>query len=334
MQTWQSLISSSDTLSTSDAIDAYQAQSSPLLAPLQTYKTLLVRGEDAAKFLQGQCTCDINRLKDNQWLLGAHCNPKGRMLSSFYAACLEEGVIALKVHDSIAEHARAAFQKYIVFSKAEITEETSWILGVTVAPGDQCIPGTEVPLPGPGKITLWGSAVILRLSDARAEIWIFQPEQLEGILTALQASAQLTHEGFWDWLRLSEGIAEIQAPAIEQLTPHEINFQLVDGVSFSKGCYTGQEIVSRMKHKAILKKHLYLAQVQVADNEALAFGLATLDAADQKTGMIVNACPIDDRQWLFLALINDDAQDAENAFLELPSRPKISWSPLPYAIPK
>lgn len=127
MSTWQSFVKTSET-----AVEPVEAtpETGLQIAPLTTYQQLLVTGQDATTFLQGQCTCDFRRLDSNQWLLGAHCNPKGRMISSFKAARQPENRVALVTPADNAEIAESALNKYIVFSKAEIIRQPLKALGL------------------------------------------------------------------------------------------------------------------------------------------------------------------------------------------------------------
>src|SRR5690606_8960551 len=88
---------------------------------------LAVRGVDAAKFLQGQLTCNLNYLSASQSSLGARCNPKGRMLSSFRIVAVDDGYL-LAMASELVETQRADLQKYAVFSKSKLADESAdWV---------------------------------------------------------------------------------------------------------------------------------------------------------------------------------------------------------------
>src|SRR5690606_29213728 len=107
-----------------------------------------------------------------------------------------------------------------------------------------------------------------------------------------------------------------------------LNFQLVDGISFGKGCYTGQEIIARMHYKGKVKKHMYRGVADVDKPPMPASPI--VDGTGKGIGKVVFAAWDENRRAEFLALASDDAVDYA-AFI---SEAKISWLPLPYAIPK
>ena len=295
----------------------------------------MVTGEDAEKFLQGQCTSDFKRLANKEWLLGAHCNVKGRMHSSFYAARINEDSIGLRIHRSIAEPALAALKKYIVFSKAQITIKPAYLIGLVLPANSKTLPDSTLQLPDTGQYSIQPElGSVLRLDESRAEIWAEDEQSLRNLWSKLPADSELGSDALWQQLNIAYGIAEVRADSFEKLIPQELNFQLLNGISFSKGCYTGQEIIARMHYRANLKKHLYRAQttLTISDQEPV-FGTRVLSTNLSNGGFVVSAVHISERYWELLVLIKDDLIDVNSAFLELNSQPKLSWLPLPYAIP-
>lgn len=331
MSIWQALIEKSKAAPLLD-ISAPQPST---LTPLNDYALLVVSGEDATKFLQGQCTCDFNQLQSGSWLLGAHCNPKGRMLSSFRAIRFDNGDIALRVHASIAELATQALSKYIVFSKATIHCQQLYAIGLVIPTDQQPSLPLDLPLPAEGSVTLIGNrCALLRLSPERYELWSQTSESLNDLLSLFEANAAITPREQWTLSEIAEGITEVRAESTEQLLPQDLNFQLINGISFSKGCYTGQEIIARMHYKASLKKHLYRAVSIETGLPIPAYGTNILDAKNQRrVGIVVSSAPQRDRRIQLLALVNDDATKQDYVLLDTDSKPKLQWLPLPYAIP-
>src|SRR5690606_24299652 len=100
---------------------------SPYFTLLDHEGLLAVRGTDAAKFLQGQLTCNLNYLSETQSSLGARCTPKGRMISSFRIMPAEDGYLLAMDRELVAAQL-ADLQKYAVFSKSKLTDETAdWV---------------------------------------------------------------------------------------------------------------------------------------------------------------------------------------------------------------
>ena len=84
---------------------------------------LAVRGADAAKFLQGQLTCNLNYLDAHLSSLGARCTPKGRMLSSFRIVPVADGYL-LAMASELLQLQQADLNKYAVFSKSRLNDES------------------------------------------------------------------------------------------------------------------------------------------------------------------------------------------------------------------
>jgi len=305
------------------------------LVILSEYRLLTVSGPDSVTFLQGQCTCDISQLNSGHWLLGAHCNIKGRMHSSFYAARIDENTIGLRLHSSIAENALNALKKYSVFSKVELTLAPAWIMGLN-HPDQSTLPNTTIKLPPVNETSHPENGLtVLRLDKNRSEIWASQAAALDHLWPHITQGLNLTSQAVWSRLNIEQGIAEVRAETVEALLPQELNFQLINGVSFSKGCYTGQEIIARLHYKATLKKHLYRATTALLDNESSPiYGTEIVDKdTGKRLGSVIQSLSGNNNQWLLLVLVNDLAVHTDSAVLALGSQPKLTWQPLPYAIP-
>ena len=100
---------------------------SPFFTLLTHEGLLAVRGSDAGKFLQGQLTCNINYLSDSHSSLGARCNVKGRMQSSFRIVSQGDGFL-LAMDQQLLAGQLADLQKYAVFSKSRLSDESqAWV---------------------------------------------------------------------------------------------------------------------------------------------------------------------------------------------------------------
>src|SRR5690606_16691868 len=217
---------------------------------------LAVRGVDAAKFLQGQVTCNLNYLSASQSSLGARCTPKGRMLSSFRIVPVEDGYL-LAMASELVESQLADLQKYAVFSKSKLTDESAAWVRFGLSGGDAAVNELGLQLDSTSDaLTSTGQLLAVRLSDGRAELWApaTEAEALQSRLATLLPQAPLT-----DWLlaQVRAGVGQVFGATRELFIPQMINLQALGGVSFKKGCYTGQEIVARMQYLGKLKRRLH-----------------------------------------------------------------------------
>ena len=217
---------------------------------------LAVRGNDASKFLQGQLTCNLNYLSDTRASLGARCTQKGRMQSSFRIVLQPDGCL-LAMARELVEPQLADLKKYAVFSKSTLTDDsTNWVrFGLVQA--DHVLASLGLHLPADtDSVARANDLIAVRASEGRAELWA--PAAQAHTLTR-QLEAQLPQAELNDWLlgQIRAGIGQVMAQTRELFIPQMINLQAVGGVSFKKGCYTGQEIVARMQYLGKLKRHLY-----------------------------------------------------------------------------
>jgi folate-binding protein YgfZ len=229
---------------------------SAFFCPLSHEGVLAVRGADASKFLQGQLTCNMNYLSEAKATLGARCTQKGRMQSSFRILLEADGVL-LAMASELIEAQLLDLKKYAVFSKSKLTDESASWARFGLNDGDSMLAGLGLDLaPDTDAVARANDLIAIRVSPARAELWV-RAEQAEDIRNRL--AAQLPEGSLNAWLlgQIRAGIGQVFGPTREEFIPQMINLQAVGGVSFKKGCYTGQEIVARMQYLGKLKRRLY-----------------------------------------------------------------------------
>lgn len=187
------------------------------------WSVIEVRGPQATDFLQGQTTCDVAKLGESESCLGAHCNPKGRIVANFILVRQTSEHYLLVLKYTAADILSNSLAKYAAFSKVDIERHSNYHL-VTKAEND-VINSEDI-------------ALTPYLSLSTAEI--------------------STQSECANHLFLSCAMAFTDDATSELFLPHEINLVALGGVSFTKGCYTGQEIIARMKYLGKLKKAAYL----------------------------------------------------------------------------
>ncbi|KPG92878.1 aminomethyltransferase [Pseudomonas sp. RIT-PI-q] len=225
---------------------------------------LAVRGADASKFLQGQLTCNLNYLSDTQASLGARCTQKGRMQSSFRILLQGDGVL-MAMATELLEPQLADLKKYAVFSKSKLTDESAAWVRFGVDHGDAALSSLGLDLPAETDSVVRNDGLIaIRVSPDRAELWVAadQADAIKAKLSALIAEGDLNQ---WLLGQIRAGIGQVMPSTRELFIPQMLNLQAVGGVSFKKGCYTGQEIVARMQYLGKLKRRLYRLQLDASE---------------------------------------------------------------------
>ncbi len=224
--------------------------------PLSHEGVLAVRGVDAGKFLQGQLTCNIDYLSEARATLGARCTQKGRMQSSFRILLEGDGVL-LAMASELIDAQLLDLKKYAVFSKSKLTDESASWVRFGLQDGDGALVSLGLDLAHETDSVVRGNDLIaIRVSPARAELWV-RAEQADDVRSRL--IAHVPEAPLNDWLlgQIRAGIGQVFGQTREEFIPQMINLQAVGGVSFKKGCYTGQEIVARMQYLGKLKRRLY-----------------------------------------------------------------------------
>lgn len=288
------------------------------LCPLPQYKLFTIQGPDALKFLQGQVTCDIESLYLKQTdhtskincLPGAHCTHKGRIVFSFWAFLLEEDTVGLLVASDIKELAQAVLQKYIVFSKADIKNcepdyQSYGLLGDSSLNDDLLVPENSYT----GYIS--DNTVLLKTSLQQTLIL-----SLENNLPKSFSELPQGANEDWAYHSLEQGFVDILSETSEQFTPHAAGFHHInEAISFSKGCYTGQEVVARMHYLGKHKREIFLLESH-NDNLTINNGQPLYTTGkSQAIGEVIQAV-FARKKWYALASIVVDIAEQGSVFLD------------------
>ncbi|MCO7631646.1 folate-binding protein YgfZ [Pseudomonas guariconensis] len=302
---------------------------SAFFCPLSHEGILAVRGSDAGKFLQGQLTCNINYLSQEHASLGARCMVKGRMQSSFRILPEGNGYL-LAMASELLEPQLADLKKYAVFSKATLTDESSAWARFGLQHGEAALQALGLAVPGEAGATVRHDDLIaINVSAGRVELWVPAPQA--GDVRA-KLAASLAQGSLDDWLlgQVRAGIGQIMGPTRELFIPQMINLQAVGGVSFKKGCYTGQEIVARMQYLGKLKRRQYRLALDQA--EVPAPGTAIFSPTHgSSVGEVVIAASSGQGCEL-LAVLSAEAVEDDNLHLGSLEGPRLELLSLPYEL--
>jgi len=302
------------------------------VAELSEYGLIRFKGEDSQQFLQGQLSCDVASLEVGRAQYGSYNTPKGRILASFLLWRDEHGYI-LQLPRLLRETIQKRLAMHILRSKVKTTDATAEfrLIGIAGAGVEAGIKPMFRQIPSmPLTMTNANGVNLLRLDAHRFQI-IAAPERAPELRNLLAKQATAVGEARWDWTNIRAGIPYITPATQDQFVPQMVNLDLIGGVSFTKGCYPGQEIVARMHYLGRLKQLMYLANI--AGNEAPQPGdkLYSSGLADQASGMIVNASPSPDGGYDVLAVIQIERADADDVHWQAIDGTKLTLLPLPYS---
>ena len=272
---------------------------------------LLLSGPDALTFLQGQATCDTREISPERAIPGAYCTPQGRVVCDFLLLQLGQDSYALRMRDSIAEHAAAVFGKYIVFSKAEITPagDTWFSLGIWGDNAGATVTEVFGACPDVQYASHCGEGFAVVQLDDHGEAFecCLRSADAEQYLEALAQRLQPGETGPWQAMQVSAGIARVEAATVDEFVPQSLNYDLTGHVSFTKGCYTGQEVVARLHYRGTPKRRTRLMTVADDIDAAPADKVFSADKA-QSVGDVLNSAP-GPEGLLLLVAVADKALD-------------------------
>ncbi len=137
----------------------------------------------------------------------------------------------------------------------------------------------------------------------------------------------------WDWLDIRAGEPRITQPVVEQFVPQMVNFDVLGGVNFRKGCYPGQEVVARSQYRGTIKRRTSLANVEGTANVGAGQKLFHSDDPGQPCGMVVNAASAPEGGVDVLVEIKLAALENGSVHLGAAEGPALTFLPLPYALP-
>lgn len=215
-----------------------------------------IAGPDAEKFLQGQLTCDVGAVTITQSSLGAHCTAKGRALASFRLAALapQHYMFALPANNIDTLH--TSLSKYIVFSKAKLTAiDDCMAIGIS-GPAAAAFAHTHFGVAASAHncaTTANGTAICI--SPQRFELWL-NAEQISALWPTITQQFEPTTTAAWYSANIAAHLVEIEAASSDEFIPQMFMPEIHGGISFTKGCYTGQEIVARLKYLGKQKRQL------------------------------------------------------------------------------
>jgi len=298
-----------------------------VLIPLPGEAVLAVSGPDSQKFLQGQTTTDFREVTADTSRAGACCNLKGRATVS-YRAVLWRDTVHLVMDAALREATRATLQKYIIFSKAQLATPDMAVLGLL---GDGAPAFLRQHFNGCPETTDGvmdaGDAVLVKLPGTNRFLVLVSAEHLPVVWSRLSDEAVIGGESDWRVAQIRAGETQVTAATAELFQPQELNLQALNGISYNKGCYTGQEIVARLYFRGKLKSWVH--RFTVTADTVPPPGSPVINTAGQTAGHVVLAAPDGAGRVELLAVTRHDA--VEGLHLAESTEP-LQPAPLPYTV--
>jgi folate-binding protein YgfZ len=332
MNTWNQILVPADTAITATALAA------GFVAPLGHLGLIAFTGEESAKFLHSQLTNDVEHLGSGDVRLAGYCSPKGRLQASFLMWRDDQSVYL-----QLARDLQPAIQKrlsmFVLRAKTKASDATAErvTLGLGGAQAEAVLQTWFDALPAAPYTKLdHPLGTLLRVADAFGAaryLWLLSPETADTVAAELAGRLVVGGDDAWRLSDIHAGVPLITAATQEQFVPQMINFELLGGVNFKKGCYPGQEIVARSQYLGKLKRRTALATI---DDAGVTPGTEVFAPNDpgQPCGMVVNAAPNGAGGVDALVEMKLEALEAGDVHARAADGPALRFLPLPYALDK
>ncbi|SES15963.1 hypothetical protein SAMN04487958_10868 [Vreelandella subterranea] len=283
-----------------------------------------IQGPDAEKFLQGQTSAQVS-LADGRFApLTCFCTPKGRMLANAQLMKIGDSHYRLLLSESLLETLTSHLKKFAAFYKAELTPLPELSL-VGAGENARSIAETlDLPLPkAPGTQSANAHASVLCYPGDTPR-WLFCLEDD----TLIEALDDEGGRAAWQLADIRSGLAWLTEAQQDHFLPQMLNWEALGGISFKKGCYTGQEVVARAHFRGQVKKRLVRAEL--ANSEAPTTGDTVINEASKAVGEVVNSAVSETGSIELLAVMNTKVM--EEAMPVYIGEARLALLDLPYTI--
>ncbi len=295
---------------------------------LLDWGVIRAQGDEAARFLHGQLTQDVEHLDAAHARLAGYCSPKGRLLASFVVMRPGDAEIWLACSADLLHATLQRLRMFVLRTRCKL-DDASAAISVWGLAGSSAVAWLGDAAPA----AVWsscraGEATVVRLPSAQGHarfLWLGPAAAPFPVLPPLSATA-------WRWLEVNSAVPRIVAATADRFVPQMVNFELIGGVDFGKGCYPGQEVVARSQYRGSVKRRAVLFEADAADVQP---GSELFDATDaaQPVGQVIDAAQNSYGTWAILAEVRTAALGEIDLHLGGPEGPRVRRTALPYALP-
>jgi folate-binding protein YgfZ len=306
-----------------------------VIADLSHVGIIRAHGEDANTFLQGQLTNDMRQLDEASSQLSAYCSPKGRVLALLrifrradsHYLCLPRALL---------EPTLKRLRMYVLRSQVTLDDASDRFIHIGLSgprAESELQPLLERVPARPGEVVSTTVLSVLRVPGPQPRFEIFGDDlqAMMKVWMALDVRAAPVGALPWALLDVRAGVPAVYPETIEAFVPQMINLHALGGISFNKGCYTGQEVVARMHYLGTLKRRMFRARIE--ENVAVKPGDPVhRPGAGDGVGTVVAAVPSPDGGRELLAVIQLESAPGGELRLFTTSGPLLHLLELPYAV--
>ena len=259
---------------------------------LEHLSVLTISGDDANEFLQGQMTQTTDALDDKQIHLTSFCNPQGRVMATALIQLWNEAyhlILSSDLIDDLTNH----LSRYILRSKVILNKNEINVFGIYKKDTKSIVN-----------------------SDNQSLRSLFNDHERFILLSNEYQGQDSIDKENWVLEDIKCGIPVIKKINSLEYIPQMLNLDNLEGISFSKGCYTGQEVIARVQHRGKIKQRLYRIEAKTDEillpqneirhmdkkvghvvisslNKSVCYGLAVINIVDSDKDLSVNGVEIE-----------------------------------------
>jgi tRNA-modifying protein YgfZ len=307
-----------------------------VICDLSHFGLIAFVGEDARTFLQGQLTNDVRLVNDRSSQLTALCSPKGRMLANG-RLFQRDDTLLLRLPSEMLVPVMNRLRLFVLRAKVSIEDASAALvrMGLSGPSAEAELHEAVGAVPGEvDEVVQHGGLTIIRVPGPHPRYEIYgERAALEKVWTALDVRAAPVGAEPWALLDIVAGIPTVYPQTADAFVPQMANMELIGGVSFRKGCYTGQEVVARSQFLGKLKRRMYRAHVD-ADTAPQPGAELHIPGSEsgQSAGKIVDARPHPDGGFEVLAVLLIAAAESGNVRLGDEDGPVLQLATMPYSL--
>jgi tRNA-modifying protein YgfZ len=238
---------------------------SPTIAvPLAQLGLIEARGPDALAFLQGQLSNDVRKVGPERAQLSSYNSPKGRMLAVLHVLRQDDAFL-LELHASLLDAVLKRLRMYVMRSKltlAALADRAT--LGLAGPDAAAVLAAAGLPAPAEPLACAWtGDVAVVRRLGATQRFTVLVPlARRDALWARLGAGAQAGTPEDWRRLDIEAGVPTVYPETQDRFVAQMCNLDALGGISFDKGCYTGQEIIARVHYRGAVKRHMEMRRLE------------------------------------------------------------------------
>jgi folate-binding protein YgfZ len=290
-----------------------------------------VTGDDATEFLHGQFTSDLKTISKQEFQFSAWCNPKGRIVANFLLLKMENGFLLLLPED-IKLQFMQRLQMYILRADVTLHDESESLIRIGLSCTD-LTPATKAIIEAfhtEDQMQTDKSAHLYQIhADKQRYIIIGTAEVIQPLWNTLTEDIKPSGINSWALLDILAGHPWVTATTSAMFLPQMLNLDALGGLIYQKGCYPGQEIITRLYQRGQLKRKMFLVRSQDGPDIKPGQNLYHKDD-NQAVGSVVNVSPDSDGGCTMLAVVDIDKANSDCVIPEPGKNSPLTFLALDY----